>query len=555
MEQANNSEKSDLISRKRGVENLGKYVIANKKALLSKEENTNQLEDYIEDLKRVDHQAIINNVNKDYIYKVKNTPNYENKFRITNAQKWKGKQLMIEIGVRLEDTTGTLLTKKSRNELCPVEFFWEYIIKKNEIRYDGDVNIINNSPLTRERVINQHLSRYSYNENQMEIMGDLFTFNPSGVGNGITAVNEIKIEENTDLSSTQKYFYDRAKKFNTNIESDGYVYTWLPVCKLDSFLDSDFPFDTNFKPLEIKILENQNLTTKNLFVKYQKTDSTHFSDGTAVGATDKIDIAQIVCKIKIERMRIETIKYNSIFEEIMKKYSDNHINDGITITEGVELSHKEVSINTNEKDTGTVNIDVANFESSNTMILNLFTEDFPFKDVINSEPYSSTIVRDLKKIELKFYDTSDNTNRELTYDLDNRDDRMELFQNFKSCLIGNDDATFSPMAKFDSKVTPPKLNNYSYDTYWLKSTAGTSYVNRSNPIVLNLDKAKRSVLNVLPAVNIQGTYHLKVTLRNNPTTTVNLLISRDYIGGYKLQRKSIKDDPEIVYYPNSMKDV
>ena len=550
----NNVEKSDIISRKRGVENLSQYVIANKKALLSKDENAKQIEEYIPDLKRVDHQTIIKDVNKDYIFKIKNTPQYESRFKVTNAQKWRGDQLMIEIGVRLEDKNGTVLTAKSRNELCPIDNFYEFLIKKCEIRYDGNVNILNNSPLTRERIINQHLKRYSLTDNQMEIMGNIFTFNKDYVGEGIVNVSEVKVEANTKLTNVQNYFYERAKKFNNIIHTDGYVYKWIPLCKLEPLFEGQYPRDTTFKPLEIKILENQNLTTKNLFVKYQKSDSTHMSDGTAKASTDKIDIDDIVCKIKIDRIRLESIKYNNIFEELVKKYNDEHINEGITVSENVELSHKEVSINAGEIDTGTVNIDVANFESSSMIVLNLFPNDFPFKDTLNAEPYRTSILKYTKKIQLKFFDTSDNSNREINYDLDDRDDRMELFHNFKSCLVGNDDGTFSPMGKFNSDITPPKLNNFTYEQYWKKNSAG-AFMNESNPLILNLDKAKRNVLNVLPAVNIQGTYQLKLTLRNTLTSRVNLLISRDYIGGYKIQRKSIKDDPELIYYPNSMKEV
>ena len=143
---------SDIISRKRGVENLSQYVTANKKALLSKDENTRQLEEYIPDLKRVNHQTIIKSVDKNDIYKIKNTPQYESRFKIDTAQKWRGDQVMLEIGFRVEDKNGTALTEKSRNELCPVEFMYEYLIKKCEIRYDGNVNIINNSPhLLQER--------------------------------------------------------------------------------------------------------------------------------------------------------------------------------------------------------------------------------------------------------------------------------------------------------------------------------------------------------------------------------------------------------------------
>lgn len=132
---------------------------------------------------------------------------------------------------------------------------------------------------------------------------------------------------------------------------------------------------------------------------------------------------------------------------------------------------------------------------------------------------------------------------------------MELFNNFNACLVGNDDATLSPLSKFysNNRGFVPKLNNYTYEKYWVKNSSG-NYINQ-NPIVINLDRAKRNVLNALPTVKIQGMYQLKLTLRSALTSRVNLLISRDYIGGYKIQRKSIKDDPEMIYYPNSMKEV
>ena len=559
MEQAdigkNDNTTSNMINRKRGVENLATYVTANKKALLSKDENTRQLEQYIPDLKRVEHQTIIKSSNKHDLYKIKNTPKYESRFIIDTPQKWIGDNVLVEIGTRLEDKNGVLLTENSRNELCPTKLMFEYLIKKIEIRYKGDINIINHSPLTRARVIEQHMKMFSLASEQMKIQADIFGYHPEYVGDGITAVAEKTITSTPDLSPAQKYYYELAKKFHKNIDSDGYVYYWVPFCMLSDFFNGKYPRDTTNAPLELKILENSNLTTKNLFIKYQKADSTHFSNGDAVGSTDKINIDDIVCHIKIDRVRIESVEYSNIFNTVLDKYNTEHMNEGITIYEGPVLDHKEISIGTNSRDTDFFNIEVSNYENSNFLILNLFKSDFPFKNTLNAEAYRTDILKLVKKIEVKYYDVGDNTNREITYDIDNRDDRFQLFKNFKACLVGNDDATTSPMGKFNNSVSGyvPKLNNFSYNTYW--KSDGTNYTNNECPIVINLDTAKRTIMNALPPVKIQGMYQLKLRFRAVPTSRLNLIISRDYIGGYKVIRKSIKDDPEIVYYPSPMKGV
>jgi len=232
------------------------------------------------------------------------------------------------------------------------------------------------------------------------------------------------------------------------------------------------------------------------------------------------------------------------------------MNEGVLINEGVDLSHKDISIDTSQLETDFINIDVANYENSNTLSLQLFNNNFPFKNSINAENYRNQILRYTKKISVKYFDVSDNSNREMIYDLDNRDDRLVLFQNFKACLVGNDDATLSPMSKFFSNRGDftPQLNNFKLEQYWSKDSNG-NFVNQSVPLVINLDRAKRTVIDSLPSVKIQGLYQIKLTFRSALPTRHNLLISRDYIGGYKYLRKSIKDDAEIRYFPNSMKNV
>ena len=554
VEIAKADDSSKLINRKRGVENLASYVTANKKALLSKDDNSRQLERLIPDLSRVEHQSILKSSTTQDIYKIKNTPEYESRFIIDSPQKWVGENVLIEIGIRLEDDTGTPLTQKSREELCPVKFLFEYLLKKIEIRYQGDINMINHSPLTKARVIEQHMKMFSLSENQMKIQSDIFGYNPSYVGDGITLVSESTIGGSTTLNSVQKYFYGIAKTFHMNVQADGYVYYWIPLNFFSDFFNGKYPRDTTNAPLEIKILENSDLTTKNIFIKYQKSDSTHFSDGTAVGSTDKINLDNIVTKVKIDRIRLELVDFSNIFNTILNKYNTEHMNEGVTIYEGPVLDHKEISIGTSAIETDYINIEVQNYEASNFLILNLFSTNFPFKSSLNAEPYRTSVLSMVKKVEVKYYDVSSNTNRELTYDLDKRDDRMQLFQNFSACLIGNDNATTSPMAKFTSNTNfTPKLNNFSYNNYWKKK--GTDYVNNECPIVINLDIAKRTIMNALPAVKIQGMYQIKIRFRTVPTERLNLVISRDYIGGYKMIRKSIKDDPEIVYYPSAMKGV
>lgn len=545
---------SNIVNRKRGVENLASFVTANKKALLSKDDNARQLEKIIPNLNRVEHQSIMSSSTTKDIYKIKNTAEYESRFNINCAQRFTGEGSLVEIGVRLEDDTGTLLTQKSRNELCPVKFFFEYLIKKIEVRYLGEINMINHSPLTRARVIEQHMKMFSLTDNQMKIQGDIFNYNPAYVGDGVTVVAETKLEAATNLTSAQKYFYELAKKFHSNVESDGYVYYWLPLSMLCDLFNGNYPLNTNGVPLEIKILENSDLTTKNLFVKYQKNDSTHFSDGSAVGASDKINLDNIVTKIKLDRIRLELIEYSDVFNTIFKNYNTGHMNEGVTLYEGQFLGHKEVTINTDSDETNTINIPIANYEASNMLILNLFNMNFPYKSTINAEAYRTSILQMVKTIELSYYDVNSSTNRKINYDLDKRDDRLELFNNFKACLIGNNSATSSPMIAFNNKNTLlPKLNNFSYNTYWKKS--GTNYVNNELPIVLNLDLSKRTITNALPPVKIQSVYELKLKFRSTPTSQLNLVISRDYIGGYKLIRKSIKDDEEIVFYPSAMKGV
>jgi len=232
---SNSNNNNSIVNRKRGIENLGDFITANKKSLLSKESNKENLEDYIPDLKRVQHQAIIKSSNTNEIYKQKNTPKYETRFEINTPQYWRGDQTTLEIGLRLEDKNGVLLTENSRNELCPVDFLMELLIKKLEVRVIGDTEILNNSPMTRERIINQHLKRYSLSKNQMEILAENMVFNPTNVGEGIVIVNETTIGAATKLTPTQQYFYKRAKEFHKKISSDGYVYFNVPLCFIDNF--------------------------------------------------------------------------------------------------------------------------------------------------------------------------------------------------------------------------------------------------------------------------------------------------------------------------------
>lgn len=235
------------------------------------------------------------------------------------------------------------------------------------------------------------------------MLSDIFTFDPNYVGGGIAAVKEETLDANTTLTNTQKYFYEKAKIFHNKTESDGYVYQWIPLSFLVPLFEGQYPRDTTTNNLEIKILENPNLTTKNLFIKYQKSDSTHFSDKTAVGSSDKINIDDIVCKVKIDRIRLESINYTNIFKTELEKYNNEHMNEGITISEGIDLTHKEVSINANQIDTDFINVDVANFESSGMIVLNMFPDDFPFKNSINTEPYVTSILRNTKKNSAKVF--------------------------------------------------------------------------------------------------------------------------------------------------------